>query len=44
MNCWEALFMHIHYKHNILIYEQQVTDTNQLFDLAYIPRDLQHIP
>jgi hypothetical protein len=44
MNCWESLFMHICYKHNILISEQQVTDTNPLFDLAYIPRDLQHIP
>jgi hypothetical protein len=27
-----------------LISEQQVNDTNPLFDLAYIPRDLQHIP
>jgi len=44
MNCWEALFMHIHHRHNILISEQQVTDTNPLFDLAYIPHDLQHIP
>jgi hypothetical protein len=26
--------MHIHYKHNILISEQQVIDTNPLFDLA----------
>ena len=44
MNCWEALFMHIHYKYNILISEQQVTDTNPLFDLARIPRDLQCHP
>ena len=44
MNCSESLFMHIHYEHNILISEQQITDTNPLFDLAYIPRDLQHIP
>jgi hypothetical protein len=44
MNCWESLFMHIPYKNNILISEQQVTDTNPLFDLAYIPRDLQHTP
>jgi hypothetical protein len=36
--------MHIHYKNNILISEQQVTDINPLFDLAYIPRDLQHTP
>jgi hypothetical protein len=44
MNCWESLFMHIHYNHNILISEQQGIDTNPLFDLAYIPRDLQHTP
>jgi len=44
MNYWEALFMQIHYKYNILISEQQVTDTNPLFDLDYKPRDLQHIP
>ena len=36
--------MHIHYKHNILISEQQVIDTNPLFDQAHIPRDLQHTP
>ena len=40
MNCWEALFTHIHHKQTILISEQQVTDTNSLFDLAHIPRDL----
>jgi len=40
MNCWEALFMHMHYNHNILISKQQVTDTNPLFQLARIPRDL----
>ena len=33
--------MHMHYKQGILIPEQQVTDTNPLFDLATIPRDLQ---
>ena len=43
MNCWEALYMDLHHKHSTLIYEQQVNDTNPLFDLAYIPRDLQHI-
>ena len=41
MNCWEALYMNMHYKQGLLISEQQVTDTNQLFDLAIIPRDLQ---
>jgi len=30
-----------HYKQGLLIPEQQVTDTNPLFDLATIPRDLQ---
>jgi hypothetical protein len=44
MNCWEALFIRIFHRHNILISKQQVTDTNPPFDLAYIPRDLQHIP
>jgi hypothetical protein len=42
MNCWEALLMHIHRKRNILIPEQQVTDTNPLFDLADMSRDSQH--
>ena len=41
MNCWEALYMNMHYKQDLLIPEQQVTDTNPLFDLATIPRDLQ---
>jgi hypothetical protein len=44
MNCWEVLFIHMHHRQNISISKQQVTDTNPLFDLAYIPRDLQHIP
>ena len=41
MNCWEALYMNMLYKQGILISEQQVTDTNPLFDLAIVPRDLQ---
>jgi len=36
--------MHIHHKQNILILEQQVTDTKLLFDLAHMPRDLPSIP
>jgi hypothetical protein len=40
MNCWEALYMNMHYKQGLLISEQQVTDTNPLFGLAIIPRDL----
>jgi hypothetical protein len=35
--------MQIHHKQNIVIPEQ-VTDTNPLYDLAYIPRDLQKHP
>jgi hypothetical protein len=41
MNFWEALYMNMHYQQGLLISEQQVTDTNPLFDLAIIPRDLQ---
>ena len=37
----DTLYMHMHYKQGILIPEQQVTDTNPLFDLATISRDLQ---
>jgi hypothetical protein len=44
MNCWEALFMQMYHKHNILISEQQVTDTNPLFELACTLRDLQRVP
>jgi len=44
MNCWESLFIHIHHKHNILIGEQYIIDTNPPFELASIPRDLMHVP
>jgi hypothetical protein len=44
MDCWEALFIHLHHKHNILTSEQQANDTNPLFELASIPRDLTHLP
>jgi hypothetical protein len=44
MNCWEALYMNTHYKQGLLIPEQQVTNTNPLFDLTIIPCDLQTIP
>jgi len=33
--------MNVLYKQSLLISEQQVTDTNPLFDLATVPRDLQ---
>ena len=41
MNCWEELYMNMHYKQGLLIPKQHITDTNLLFDLATIPRDLQ---
>jgi hypothetical protein len=40
MNIWESLHILAHYKHNLLVSEQQTTDPNPLFDLARIPRDL----
>ena len=40
MDCWEALFIHLHHRHNILIGEQQANDSNPLFELASTPRDL----
>jgi hypothetical protein len=44
MNCWETLFMNMHYKQDLLISERQMTDTNPLFNLTIIPRDLQNTP
>jgi hypothetical protein len=44
MNCWEALYMSMHYKQSLLIPEQQVTNTNPLFDSAIIASELQTIP
>ena len=44
MNCWEALYMNMHYKQGLLIPGQQVTDTNPLFNLAIVPHDLQTTP
>jgi hypothetical protein len=43
MDCWDSLFIHLHHKHNILIAEEQASDTNPLFELASIPRDLVQI-
>ena len=36
MDCWEALYMYAYRKQHILIDEQQVNDTNDIFDLATI--------
>jgi len=44
INCWESLFIHIHHMHNILIGEQHTIDTNPLFEVTSIPRDLMHVP
>jgi len=41
MNCWDASYMNMLCKQGLLISEKQVTDTNPLFDLATVPRDLQ---
>jgi len=34
MDCWEALYMYMYHKQQILIDEQQVTETNDIFELA----------
>jgi hypothetical protein len=39
-----TIYIYLHSKRDTLVHEQQVNDMNPLFDLAYIPRDLQHIP
>jgi len=36
MDCWEALYMYTYRKQQILIEEQQVNDTKDIFDLATI--------
>ena len=43
MDCWGSLFIHLHHRHNTLMAEQQANDTNPLFELASIPRDLVQI-
>jgi len=40
MDCWEALYMQVFRQQKILIDEQQVNDTNPLFELAKIPYNL----
>ena len=44
MNCWEELYVNMHYKQGLLIPEPQVMDTSPLFDLTIIPCDLQTTP
>jgi len=40
MNCWEALYMQVFHQHRVLITEQQVSDTNPLYELASTTRIL----
>jgi len=44
MNCWEALYMQAFHQHGILIAEQQVGDSNPLYELTnamkILPRNL----
>jgi hypothetical protein len=44
MDCWETLFIHMHHKQDLLISEQQASDTNPLFELAITPHSLHSIP
>ena len=39
-----TIYIYLHRKIDTLVPEQQVNDTNPLFALAYIPRDLQRTP
>jgi hypothetical protein len=36
MNCWEELYIQTFHQQKVLITEQQVSDTNPLFELANI--------
>ena len=36
MDCWEALYIQALHQHKLLITEQQVNDTNPLFELTTI--------
>jgi hypothetical protein len=44
MDCWETLFINMHHKQDLLISEQQSSDTNPLFELAVTPHSLHSIP
>jgi len=37
MDCWDAFYMQVFRQQKILIDEQQVNNTNPLFELANIP-------
>jgi hypothetical protein len=44
VNFWETLFIHMHHKQDLLISEQQSSDTNPFFELAVTPHSLHSIP
>jgi len=43
MNCWEALYIQAYHQQKVLITEQQVSDTNPLFELANTTNTSQHV-
>jgi hypothetical protein len=44
MNCWESFYIQIYCQCNRLITEQLTGDYNLLYEQAYFPHNLQHIP
>jgi hypothetical protein len=44
MNGWELLYIQIYCQRNRLITEELANDINPLYEQAYFPRKLQHIP
>jgi hypothetical protein len=44
MNCWKSFHIQIYRQRNRLITEPSTGDHNPLYEQAYFPRDLQHIP
>jgi hypothetical protein len=44
MNCMESFYIQINRQHNRLITKELTGDYNPLYEQAYFPRDLRHIP
>jgi len=44
MNCWEALYMEVFNQHKVLIADQQVSDSNPLYELTSTTRILSRNP
>jgi hypothetical protein len=42
INCWEALYIQAYHQQKVLITEQQVSNTNPLFELANIINTPKH--